>query len=83
MTSTSKSSITLRTFKKYQPRQIAKFVRAFFNGRIFIVGLGRLRVVEGKVVAYQHQQHEKMIRIVVSEINQTINELSASKRVPA
>ena len=49
--------MTLRTFKKYQPRQIAKFVRAFFNGRIFIVGLGRLRVIEGKVVAYQAQKH--------------------------
>ncbi|MGB5447092.1 MAG: DUF1107 domain-containing protein [Psychromonas sp.] len=80
---TSKSSITLRTFKKYQPRQIAKFVRAFFNGRIFIVGLGRLRLIEGKVVAYQHQKHEKTIRIVVSEINQIINELSEPKKLPA
>lgn len=76
---TSKSSITLRTFKKYQPRQIAKFVRAFFNGRIFIVGLGRLRVIEGKVVAYQDQKHEKIMLIAVSEINQIINELSKPK----
>ena len=75
---TSKSSITLRTFKKYQPRQIAKFVRAFFNGRIFIVGLGRLRVIEGKVVAYQDQKHEKIMLIAVSEINQIINELSTA-----
>ncbi len=71
-----KNSITLRSFKKYQPRQIAKFVKGFFNGRIFIVGLGRLRVINGKVVAYQHQQSEKSILIAVSEINKTINELS-------
>lgn len=75
---TIKSSITLRTFKKYQPRQIAKFVRAFFNGRIFIVGLGRLRVIEGKVVAYQDQKHQKLMCIAVSEINQIVNELSAA-----
>lgn len=74
-----KSSITLRSFKKYQPRQIAKFVKGFFNGRIFIVGLGRLRVIEGRVVAYQHQKNEKSILIVVSEINKTINELSQPK----
>jgi len=74
-----KNSITLRTFKKYHPRQIAKFVRAFFNGRIFIVGLGRLRVIEGKVAAYQHQKNDKNFLIVVSEINRTINELSQAK----
>ena len=75
----SKRSITLRSFKKYQPRQIAKFVKGFFNGRIFIAGLGRLRVIEGKVVAYQHQQTEKSIMIVVSEINQIISEMSNRK----
>tara|TARA_R110001583_G_scaffold10698_3_gene49064 strand:+ start:3987 stop:4229 length:243 start_codon:yes stop_codon:yes gene_type:complete len=71
-----KRSITLRSFKKYHPRQIAKFVKAFFNGRIFIVGLGRLRIVEGRVVAYQHQKTEKSILIVVSEINKIITEMS-------
>jgi len=71
-----KHSITLRSFKKYQPRQIAKFVKGFFNGRIFIAGLGRLRVIDGKVVAYQFQKNEKNIMIVVSEINKTINEMS-------
>jgi D-arabinose 5-phosphate isomerase GutQ len=75
-------SITLRTFKKYQPRQIAKFVRAFFNGRIFIVGLGRLRVIEGKVAAYQSQKNDKNFRVIVSEINRTINELSQPKVSP-
>lgn len=74
-----KHSITLRSFKKYQPRQIAKFVKAFFNGRIYIAGLGRLRVIEGKVAAYQHQKTEKSILIVVSEINKIINELSQPK----
>lgn len=74
-----KKSITLRTFKKYQPRQIAKFVRAFFNGRIFIVGLGRLRVIEGKVAAYQHQKNDKTFRVIVSEINSIINELAQPK----
>lgn len=74
-----KSSITLRSFKKYQPRQIAKFVKGFFNGRIFIVGLGRLRVIEGRVVAYQHQKTEKKVLIVVSEINKVITDMTQKK----
>lgn len=76
-----RNSVTLRSFKKYQPRQIAKFVKGFFNGRIFIAGLGRLRIIDGKVAAYQHQKNEKNILIVVSEINMMINELSQRKVV--
>lgn len=72
-------SITLRSFKKYHPRQIAKFVKGFFNGRIFIVGLGRLRVINGRVVAYQCQKTEKKFIRVVSEINQIITEMSQRK----
>jgi hypothetical protein len=71
--------ITLRSFKKYQPRQIAKFVKGFFNGRIFIVGLGRFRVVEGKVVAYKHLNAEHRILMAVREINQIVAELSHPK----
>lgn len=74
-----KNSITLRIFKKYQPRQIAKFVKAFFNGRIYIVGLGRFRIIKGRVVAYQHQKTEKNILIAASEINKIINELASPK----
>jgi len=76
-------SITLRSFKKYQPRQIAKFVKAFFNGRIFIAGLGRFRIVEGKVVAYKHLKAEHNILIAVSEINKMVLELSRPKPVHA
>jgi len=76
-------STTLRSFKKYQPRQIAKFVKAFFNGRIFIAGLGRFRVIEGKVVAYKHLKAEQKIQMVVSEINQIIAELSRPKAANA
>ncbi|WP_019616987.1 DUF1107 family protein [Psychromonas ossibalaenae] len=74
-----KNSLTLRSFKKYHPRQIAKFAKAFFNGRIYIVGIGRLRILEGKVAAYQHQKSEKSILIVVNEINQIVNELAQPK----
>lgn len=72
-------SSSLRVFKKYQPRQIAKFAKGFFNGRIFIVGLGRFRVVEGKVVAYKSARTEQKICVVVSEINKMVTELSQPK----
>lgn len=74
---------TLRVFKKYQPRQIAKFAKGFFNGRIFIVGLGRFRVVDGKVVAYKHLITEQKILMAVSEINKMVLELSLPKAVTA
>lgn len=74
-------SITLRSFKKYQPRQIAKFVKGFFNGRIFIAGLGRFRIVDGKVVAYKHKSSEQKILIAVSEINRMVSELSQPRPI--
>jgi len=73
--------VTLRSFKKYQPRQIAKFVKGFFNGRIFIVGLGRFRVIEGKLVPYKHANREHKVMIAVSEINKVVSELSRPKTV--
>lgn len=73
---------TLRVFKKYQPRQIAKFAKGFFNGRIFIAGLGRFRVIEGKVVAYKHACKEQKILIAVSEINKMVSELAHPKVAP-
>jgi len=72
---------TLRIFKKYQPRQIAKFVKGFFNGRIFIVGLGRFRVVDGKLVAYKYVSTEQKILIAVSEINKIVYELSQPRAI--
>jgi len=72
---------TLRVFKKYQPRQIAKFAKGFFNGRIFIAGLGRFRVVDGKVVAYKHLITEQKVLMAVSEINKMVLELSHPKVV--
>ncbi|MEL0630375.1 DUF1107 family protein [Psychromonas aquatilis] len=72
-------SSSLRVFKKYQPRQIAKFAKGFFNGRIFIAGLGRFRIVEGKIVAYKNVSSEQKIRIAVSEMNKIVAELSQSK----
>ena len=74
-------STTLRIFKKYQPRQIAKFVKGFFNGRIFIVGLGRFRVIEGKLVAYKQHNAEQKILMAVSEINKVVMELSHPKSI--
>lgn len=70
---------TLRVFKKYQPRQIAKFAKGFFSGRIFIVGLGRFRVINGKVVAYKHLIADQKILMAVREINKMVSELSHPK----
>lgn len=75
----SKYPVTLRSFKKYHPKQIAKFVKGFFNGRIFVAGFGRMRIINGKVVAYKYQQAETKILRVVSEINQAVKNISIKK----
>ncbi len=66
-------AISLKTFKKYHPRQIAKHSKAFFKGRIFIVGIGRFRVINGKLVAYKNADRKALS--VMTEVNTIIKEL--------
>ncbi|MCE2572789.1 DUF1107 domain-containing protein [Motilimonas eburnea] len=74
-------AVSLRTFKKYHPRQVAKHIKAFFNGRIYIVGIGRFRVVNGKLVAYKDA--DKKALSVMSEVNRIIKEMQMQQSVAA
>ena len=45
------------------------------------MGLGRFRVVDGKLVAYKYVSTEQKILIAVSEINKIVSELSQPRAV--
>ncbi|RJG51643.1 DUF1107 domain-containing protein [Motilimonas pumila] len=74
-------AVSLKTFKKYHPRQVAKHIKAFFNGRVFIVGVGRFRVINGKMVAYKNADRKALS--VMSEVNQIIKAMQMQQSVAA
>ena len=45
-----KGIITMRIFKKYSPAMIAKHVRTFFKGRLYIHGRGAYEFDKGAVL---------------------------------
>ena len=64
----------MRTFKKYAPMQIAKYVSAFFKGNFYIQGIGMFSFDGGKVIIDPSYEIPK--RKIVSEINMSIASFS-------
>ncbi len=64
----------MRIFKKYFPMLIAKYVRTFFKGRLYIHGRGGYEFENGKVV--MPFQADSMHRETVQELNNTIAEIT-------
>ncbi len=63
----------MRIFKKYLPLMIAKYVKTFFKGRIYINGRGGYQFEQGQLVL--PREADKMHRITVQEINSTIAQI--------
>ncbi|MGN1357582.1 MAG: DUF1107 domain-containing protein [Succinivibrionaceae bacterium] len=64
----------MRIFKQYSPRLIAKYVKFFFKGRIYIKGRGGYTFEYGKVV--MPNKADNIHTVTVSEINNCITHLS-------
>jgi hypothetical protein len=64
----------MRIFKKYLPVMIAKYVKTFFKGRIYIQGRGGYEFDQGHLVMPETADH--MHKNTVSEVNSTISQLS-------
>lgn len=64
----------MRIFKKYLPLMIAKYVKTFFTGRIYIQGRGRYEFKQGHLVMPEFA--DKVHKSTVIEINSTISQLS-------
>lgn len=60
----------MRIFKQYSPRLIAKHVKFFFKGRLYIKGRGGYTFEYGKLV--MPQQADEVHSDTVTEINQCI-----------
>ncbi len=64
----------MRIFKCYSPRAIAKHVKLFFKGRIYINGRGGYTFEHGKVV--MPEKPDRVHSDTVTEINRQISSIS-------
>lgn len=64
----------MRIFKKYFPALIAKYVRTFFRGRLYIHGRGGFEFEHGKVI--MPPQADILHRETVIELNSKIAEIT-------
>lgn len=64
----------LRIFKKYRPRQIARYVKAFFRGSVYISGFGLFEFDGGRLLLPTNKNTRLMQ--VMAEVNLEIKALS-------
>ncbi|MDO2948477.1 DUF1107 domain-containing protein [Aeromonas simiae] len=63
----------MRVFKKYLPLMIAKHVKTFFKGRIYVHGKGRFDFEGGHLI--MPRQPDEPHRSTVQEVNELIDRL--------
>lgn len=63
----------MRTFQKYQPFLIAKHVKGFFSGRLYIHGHGAFSYAKGVLIMPDDAKPEH--KAMVKEINQLIRQM--------
>ncbi|MCE2573221.1 DUF1107 family protein [Motilimonas eburnea] len=60
----------MKEFKVYNPVKVAKYVKSYFTGQLFIQGIGRFEFCQGKMAFSEHAPlHYKR---VASEVNKQI-----------
>lgn len=70
---TDKGKTQMRVFKYYAPKQIAKYVVAFFKGRFSIEGIGCFVFDSGRVVFSVDMDQEALK--MCKEINNHVNDM--------
>ncbi|KLV11157.1 MULTISPECIES: DUF1107 domain-containing protein [Photobacterium] len=65
----------LRIFKHYRPTQVARHVKNYFRGRVFISGIGGFEFDCGRLLP--PKKHDKKALNVLSEVNREIQLLTA------
>ncbi|WP_026960235.1 MULTISPECIES: DUF1107 domain-containing protein [Aliagarivorans] len=68
----------MKIFSRYSPRRIARYVKAFFKGRIYIKGRGAYQFDNGKLFNLPNHTTEKH-RSTVAEVNQQIDKFNDDK----
>ncbi|MGF1681975.1 DUF1107 domain-containing protein [Photobacterium makurazakiensis] len=64
----------LRIFKQYRPNQIARYVKSYFRGRLFIMGVGAYEFDCGRLLPPKRQ--DKKALNVLGEVNREIQHLA-------
>lgn len=64
----------MRVFKKYFPMLIAKYVKTFFRGRLYIHGRGGYEFERGKVL--MPDEADQLHKATVQELNSKIAEIT-------
>lgn len=64
----------LRIFKIYRPQQIARYVKSYFRGHIFIVGIGGFEFDSGRLLPPKSANLKALS--VLTEVNREIQSLS-------
>ena len=64
----------LRIFQVYRPMQVAKYVKNYFKGQLFIIGIGGFEFERGLLVP--PQSTDINVLNVLSEVNKEIQLLS-------
>ncbi|RJG48688.1 DUF1107 family protein [Motilimonas pumila] len=65
----------MRTFKDYNAVKIAKYVKSYFTGQLFIQGEGRFEFAQGKVIFSATAPHH--YKRVASQVNREIKALKS------
>ena len=66
----------MRTFQKYQPLLVAKHVKGFFSGRLYIQGRGAFCYNQGILLMPDNAQPQH--QETVQEVNQLISRMQAA-----
>ncbi|UXI01029.1 DUF1107 domain-containing protein [Photobacterium sp. TY1-4] len=59
-----------RVFKQYRPGQVARFVKSYYRGRLFIMGVGAFEFDRGRLLPPKSQDLNALA--VLSEVNREI-----------
>lgn len=60
----------LRIFHQYRPRQVARYVKGFFRGRIYIDGIGGFEFDQGRLLPPGSRDRKALA--VMAEVNSQI-----------
>ncbi|MEW9809556.1 MAG: DUF1107 family protein [Candidatus Symbiodolus clandestinus] len=64
----------MKIFEKYNPKQIARYVKTFFLGYLYIKGIGFFEFDKGRLkFPRKHRNHQQLS--VLSEVNRQISQL--------
>ncbi|RXJ73335.1 hypothetical protein CS022_10160 [Veronia nyctiphanis] len=64
----------LRIFQKYRPLQVARHVKGFFRGRIYIQGVGAFEYDEGRLLPPTRKSKRSLA--VMTEVNNQIKSMA-------